>query len=371
MPDYKLLIPESQRHRVRRGYRLTRAIWRSLRAVWKEFRWPIVVFIIAVFFGGWVYGQVYNHLSTDPDDVKYYIDMPYQMVALMLFASPDEMPIDARLVVFWYMMPLIGAYVAARGVFDFVNLFYVSNERHRSWEAALASTYKNHVIVLGVGHLGRRVIRQLAAMSFDVVAIDIAEPPEKTRELKRLGVPMVLGDGRLESTLESAAIRNAQALIVCTSNDHLNLEVTMRARSLNPDVRIVVRMWEDSFVHEIKGFLNVADVLSATNLAAPSFAAAALGVEITQTMTIDGEQFSMLRFEVQRGSFMEGKAIGALQEDEDIDIVLHGNGGGVDVHPDNTIVVHAGDTLVLFAHHNKINSIVARNRGQRITAVGD
>ena len=88
-----------------------------------------------------------------------------------------------------------------------------------------------------------------------------------------------------------------------------------------------------------------------------------LGVEITQTMTIDGEQFSMLRFEVERGSFMEGKTIGALQEDEDIDIVLHGNGGGVDVHPDNTIVVHAGDTLVLFAHHNKINSIVARNRG--------
>lgn len=369
MPAYQLLIPESQAARLRRSYRATRAVWRSLRVIWREFRWPITVFAVAVFLGGWVYEQVWNHMPENAGNPKYYIDMPYQMVALMLFASPDDMPTDPRLVVFWYAMPVIGAYVAGRGVFDFVNLFFAPGARHRNWEAAMASTYKNHVIVLGVGHLGTRVIRQLVAMGFEVVAIDMKDDPVKARELKQLGVPLVIGDGRLEATLEAAGARHGQALIVCTSNDHLNLEVTMRARALNDSIRIVVRMWEDSFAREIKGFLNVADVLSATSLAAPSFAASALGIEIAQTMTIGGEQYSMIRLHVEPDSFLAGKTIGALQENEDMDIVLHGSAEGVDVHPRSDATVQAGDTLVLFAHHHKINSIVARNRRQRMTTI--
>ena len=46
-------------------------------------------------------------------------------------------------------------------------------------------------------------------------------------------------------------------LIVCTSNDHMKLEVTMRARELNPDLRIVVRVWDDQFAGQIRRFMNV------------------------------------------------------------------------------------------------------------------
>ena len=124
-----------------------------------------------------------------------------------------------------------------------------------SWEVAVASTYQNHVIVLGVGHLGTRVVRALVAMGIEVIAIDSNIEPEKIEELKHLGVPLVMGDGRLRVTLDSAGVRKAQSLIVCTSNDHMNLEVTMRARDLNPGLRIVVRMWEDRFAEQIQRLL--------------------------------------------------------------------------------------------------------------------
>lgn len=366
MPESRLLIPETQWRRLGRGWRLSRAAWRNAKVIWREFRQPILIFVIALFVGGWIYGELsvlagYERLP--------YIDLPYTMLALMIFESPTDLPQEPQLIVFWYLMPLVAAYVAGRGVFDFVRLFFNANERHNSWEEAVASSYRDHVIVLGVGHLGLRVIRALVAMGFDVVAIDSKPTPDKDQELKRLRVPLVIGDGRLPETLETAAIRQSDALIVCTSNDYMNLEVTMRARDLNPDIRIVVRMWEDQFAAQIRRFMNVEAVLSATDIAAPSFAASALGIEITQTLTVNGVEYSMIRFDVAPGSFLDGAAVGALQDEHNMDIVLHGTSDQVHVHPSPDTVIRAGDTLIIFAQHHKITDVVARNRQRRVRTV--
>jgi Trk K+ transport system NAD-binding subunit len=336
-----------------------RATIRDLRVIWREFRQPIVIFVLAAFGGGWLYGELL--VQAGYPRIPYH-DLPYTMLALMIFQPPTELPRDPQLIVFWYLMPVIAAYVAGRGVFDFVRLFFNPDQRRTSWEEAVASTYRDHIIVLGVGHLGLRVVRALAEMRSEVVAIDQKTTPEKSQELDRLGVPLVLGDGRLSATLETAGLRSAQALIICTSNDYMNLEVTMRARDLNPTIRIVVRMWEDQFAAQIRRFLNVEAVLSATDLAAPSFAGYALGIEITQTLTIRGTEYSMIRLEVAPGSFLDGATVGALQETHDMDIVLHGNAGDAQVHPPVDTVVRGGDTLVIFAQHGKITDVVTRNQ---------
>lgn len=362
MPRSQIIVALPQQRRLSRRSRQMRAIWRNGRAIWNEFRLPIVVLLLALFGGGWLYGELWARAGYDRIP---YADLPYTMLALMILESTTEMPREPQLIVFWYLMPLIGLYAAGRGVFDFINLFYRSDARHNSWQEAVASTYTNHVIVLGVGHLGTRVIRALVAMGFDVVAIDHQSDDEKNAELDRLGVPLVLGDGRLETTLDKAGIRKAQALIVCTSNDHMNLEVTMRARDLNPDVRIVVRVWEDRFASQIKRFMNVAAVLSATDLAAPAFASAALGIEITQTLEINGIEYSMIRLEVAPHSFLDGQTVGALQDAEDMDIVLHSRDGQVTVHPAPQTLVRAGDTVVIFAQHGKVTDVVARNQRRR------
>lgn len=358
MPYSRLVPPEAPRRRRNGWRRLSRAALRNALVVWREFRKPILVFAIAVFGGGWLYGELLVRAGYARVP---YIDLPYTMVALMILETPMDLPDEAQLVVFWYLMPLVAAYVAGRGVFDVIRLFFNPDERKNAWEEAVASTYRNHVIVLGVGHLGLRVIRALVAMGTDVVAIDVHSSPEKDAELKRLGVSLVLGDGRLAPTLETAGTRHASAFIVCTSNDYLNLEVTMRVRDLNPDVRIVVRMWEDGFSQQIRRFMNVEAVLSATDLAAPSFAGAALGIEITQTLIVDSVDYSMIRLTVTPDSFLDGAQVGALQDEHEMDIVLHSRAGAVRVHPTRETVLDAGDTIVLFAQHSKITNVVARN----------
>ena len=98
-------------------------------------------------------------------------------------------------------------------------------------------------------------------------------------------------------------------------------------------------------------------------MAAPAFAGAAVGAEITQNLHIAGMEYSMIRLVVRDGSFMDGQAVGAIQNREGVDIVLlhQGDGHSPDVHPSGEVVVRAGDTLVLFAHHDRITEILGRN----------
>lgn len=367
MPYSQLLVPARRGRRPGRRWRFWRAVCRNALVIWREFRKPILVFAAAVFVGGWLYGELWVRAGYER---LPYIDLPYTMLALMIFETPTDLPPQPQLVLFWYAMPLVAAYVAGRGVFDIVRLFFNPNARRNAWEEAVASTYRHHVIVLGVGHLGLRVIRALAQMGVDVVAIDWETDNDKLAELKRLGVPVVGGDGRLPATLETAGVRHAEALAVCTSNDYMNLEVTMRARDLNPAIRIVVRMWEDRFAAQIRQFMNVEAVLSATDLAAPSFAAAALGIEITQTMRVNGIDYSMIRLNVAPGSFMDGATVGQLQKVHEMDIVLHSDGGEVTVHPPHDRQLDAGDTVVIFAQHRKIMDVVARNQPRPVRSSG-
>jgi voltage-gated potassium channel len=360
MPSTRLVLPGGQ-HRYVRWTRTFRAIWRDTMALWREFRVPFMTFIIATLGGGWLYGELLVRAGYERIP---YIDLPHMMLQLMILESPSAIPPEPYLVAFWYLMPPLFVYIVGRGAADFVRLFFNRSERRDAWEEAVASTYRNHVIVLGVGHVGLRVARTLCQMGFEVVGIDQKLKPDVDAELAGLGVPVIVADGRLPATLEQAGLRYARALVVCTSNDHINLEVTMRARDLHPDVRIVVRMWDNQFANQLERFMGVKGVLSASDLAAPAFAGAAVGIEIAQTLHIHGVDYSMIRLQVEPGSFLDGGTIGQLQDDNDMDIVLHGRDGDIEVQPDNELKVHGGDMLVIFARHDRIIDFVTRNRGR-------
>lgn len=359
MPYSQLILPHRRRRRLDRVVRRLRAMWRDTSALFREFRRPLIIFLVALLGGGWVYGELLVYAGYDP---MPYHDLPYIMLALMVLETTTDVPPEWYLILFWYIMPVIAIYILGRGALDFVRLFFDRSGRRNAWEEALASTYRNHIIVLGVGHVGLRITRILVQMGFEVVAVDYKISPELDVELSELGVPCIVSDARQPATLEKAGLQRAYAFIACTSNDHVNLETVMRARDMSPNVRIVARMWDNQFAQQLKRFMGVEAVISASDLAAPAFAGLAIGIEITQTLTINGEEYSMIRVIVEPNSFLTGETISDLQNEHDMDIVLHGRGDEIQVHPDGKIRVQAEDTLVVFARHDRVIDIVTRNR---------
>ncbi len=347
--------------RRRRGLlRLVQVAWRDTRALLSEFRLPLVIFLLATVGLGLIYGELMVHAGLQR---LPWFELPYIMFSFMLLASPIEIPTQWYLLIFWYAMPPIALFIVGRGVADFARLFFDRSGRRTAWQEAIVSTMRHHTIVLGVGHVGLKVTRALVEMGFEVVAVDQSFTPQEEAALRDMGVPVIVGDGRSAATLHKAAISDADALLVCTSQDTLNLEMVMRARDLNPALRIVTRMGDTQFAEQMKNFLGVAAVLSSADIAAPLFAGAAVGVEVTQTLSIHNRQYAMFRLTVSPGSYYEGRTVGSIQDRYDVDVVLHAHdGAAAEVHPDNAITVLAGDTLVIFAQNDKMRELASLNR---------
>lgn len=358
MPYSQVVLPKGRSRRVRM-IRMVRAIWHDTSAMLREFRLPLLAFLLATLGGGWLYGELYFYYY----GVRIaYADLPWMMVALMVLEPIHDIPSELGLIIFWYTMPVLAVYVIGQGAVDFVRLFFNRSNRRDAWEEAVASTYRNHVIIIGLGHVGERVMHTLVAMGFDVVAIDREVDEDLDKRLNGFNVPCIIGDARSTETLEKAGIRYASSFIVCTSSDLVNLETIMRARDMNRDMRIVARMYDPQFSNQLNRFMGVQATLSSSDLSAPAFAGAAVGIEITQTLRIADEEYSMIRLDVAAGSIFDGNTIDAIQNEHDMDIVLHGCGDDMTVHPEGEILIQAGDTLVVFAEHSRIMEIVSQNR---------
>ena len=105
----------------------------------------------------------------------------------------------------------------------------------------------DHVVVAGSGSTGRHVIEELIATRTAFVVID------RNREhLDRISEAMmegnmlyVHGDATEDNVLLHAGVKRARGVVAALTQDRDNLYVTLSARFLNPDARIVTKVTED------------------------------------------------------------------------------------------------------------------------------
>ena len=65
---------------------------------------------------------------------------------------------------------------------------------------------RNHVIVVGLGSFGSRVIADLTAAGYDVAVIELDENNRYLSTAAELDVPVIFGDATLRQTLEAARV---------------------------------------------------------------------------------------------------------------------------------------------------------------------
>ncbi len=109
----------------------------------------------------------------------------------------------------------------------------------------LQARLRDHVVVVGYGHSGQCAAAELVARGFDKDRILIIDSdPVRLEHAAEQGHVGILGDARREETLREAVLSSAQALLICTDRDDTNVLITLTARHLSADVRIVARVEE-------------------------------------------------------------------------------------------------------------------------------
>ena len=128
----------------------------------------------------------------------------------------------------------------------------------------LAREMKNHVIIVGHGNLGGRLVEHLRQTAVPYVLIE--KDTTVVDHLIRAGDPIVVDDAKQESTLIDAGVDHAHLIVIASNNIETALLVTKRTRDRNKKATIIVRCYMDEFT-EILESLGANEVISSSQSA--------------------------------------------------------------------------------------------------------
>jgi Trk K+ transport system NAD-binding subunit len=333
-----------------------KATWRDTLILLKEFRTPLFIFTVAVVGGGLLYYAIASGVGE-----KDLAHSPTEAIFIVLtaaFLQPSgQFPRHYGLQLFHFLMPVIGIIILAQGLADFGSLLFNRRARSKEWEMAVASTMKNHIVLVGLGHLGYRVAQHLNEMGKNIVVIELQADTHTVIAARAMGITVIEEDARNASALDGANIRLAQTIILASQNDAMNLQIALKARSLNPDIQVVIRIFDDDFAHALHdqfGFV----AMSATEMAAPVFAAAAAGADVTNPISIEGQQLSLARLTIAPTSCLAHKTVGFVEDNYHLNVILLRHDHRSEMHPSDSVLLNTGDTLAVLGGPEQLSKLM-------------
>ncbi|MER7166565.1 NAD-binding protein [Micromonospora sp. NPDC000207] len=209
-----------------------------------------------------------------------------------------------------------------------------------------------HVVVVGLGNVGTRVMAQLNDFGVEVVAIDKDPQARGVSLARRLGIPLVEGDAARDEVLRAASIETCQALVVVSTDDVANLQAALNARAVTNELRVVLRLYDDDFAERISGAFDIGISRSVAYLAAPSFTGALLNRAVIATIPLERHVLVVAEVPVTAGSALDGAPLTEVGRPDGVRLIAHTPVGqvvqsAVDWTPDARMVINAGDRLTV------------------------
>jgi Trk K+ transport system NAD-binding subunit len=221
---------------------------------------------------------------------------------------------------------------------------------------------ENHVILCGLGRVGWHVLEFLQAAGTPVVAIDTRCAPADPR----LGaVTLIQGDCQLQPMLEKAGVRKARGVVIVLSDELAGVSTMLQVRRLNPDVRIVVRMFNQNLVARLSSQIRNVVALSTSGLAAPLLALIArTGAALGTFRLDDGRLQQIAEVNVRDDSPLRGTVVGDLPKYRPLVILSHASGKASRLmhQVDFEATIEAGDRLVICGEAEAIAPLATDQR---------
>jgi Trk K+ transport system NAD-binding subunit len=175
---------------------------------------------------------------------------------------------------------------------------------------------RGHVVLVGLGSVGMKVLEGLLAAGAEVVVIERMENNPYLTEARALQAPLVLGDATLARTLDSVNLSEAAAVAILTSDDLTNIETGLAIRDhLGErwvDVPVVLRVFDRQLGHRLESSFGFRHVWSTSAIAAPWFVGGALGLDVLFTFYVGNHPFLLARLNVSAGGGLDGLAMREL-----------------------------------------------------------
>jgi Trk K+ transport system NAD-binding subunit len=321
--------------------------WRDFRVLLRAFSRPLALFLGTLIAAGLLYWFLAD-LSGMPDRPGP-IEAIFLVLQMMFLQANMSFPEPWYLQIFLFLMPIIGIVLLSAGAANLGVKLFNKSARGQDWEVALASTYSDHVIVCGLGKLGYRVTLLLQEFGQSVVAIERDADRYFIPLARERDVPVIIGDARQREVLRKAGIERASAVVCSTQDELANLDIALDARELHPDIKVVLRMFDETLASKVEKGFGIHTAFSMSALSAPAFAAAATRAHIDYSFYVGGTLLHVSQVNVASHSPLLGLTLESAERKFNMTVVMHQTDGELHLHPTSDEVVKENDTLVVFA----------------------
>lgn len=198
------------------------------------------------------------------------------------------------------------------------------------------------IIVVGGDDLARRVCNELqATRGHDVTRLWPAD----------------------DAALHAAGVAEAGCILAVSGDDRLNLQIALKAREINPAIRIVLRQFNRALGHKIEQNLSNCSVISPAAHAAATFAGAAVDVACFYALQFPEIEGPLLGFSERKASDFGLRATTVGEAERRLDLRIAGV--GEIVAPDRNTPIAENDRIVAFGLMHSLQHAWPRRRRVR------
>jgi voltage-gated potassium channel Kch len=232
-----------------------------------------IVLLVIILMATFTFVSTKHHIS--------FIDALYFAVGMITGAGGNDKVVENApdsVKLFTVIVMLVGAGLI--GIWYAMLTDFVLGSRLKQFLDAAKIPQRHHYIICGLSGIGIKIVQQLHMSGHEVVAIETDPNNRFVSTARGMGIPVINADASFRNTLHASNINTAAAVLAVTNNDATNLEIALKAQGLTPGISVIVNYADPDFAGMAQQVFDFEAVLSPAELAAPAFAAAALGGKI-------------------------------------------------------------------------------------------
>lgn len=184
----------------------------------------------------------------------------------------DITPIDKGPVPMMMAAGLMVVGVMISGIFIAFMAEGFSRAQYVATQGVRQLKLKDHIVVVGTGQVGTRVIDYLVELEKKVVVIEPSPDPTIVDRVRNGDFTLLTGDATREEVLAMCNLQQAHSVVALTGNETANLEVALGARARNTELPVVMRVQDDTFARLVERQFSLDRSFSTSELSAPGFA---------------------------------------------------------------------------------------------------
>lgn len=229
------------------------------------------------------------------------------------------------------------------------------------------------IIIIGAGYSGTLLAKALIAERNDVVLIDNDEV--RVREAgEQLDCTVMEADGNRLETLEEAGIANADAFVVLTDSDEVNMITCSLVEAVYPDLLKIARVRNYAYYSRSEDLarrrlahptMGQGPALGIDHMVNPDVEAAGAIVHAMERGAVGnvvevGGDYGILTLQVSEGGALDGATVRQLAKLEGWKfLIAYVESGGEAVLPTGETVLRAGDRIGVLSRSEEIPQLLA------------